>query len=443
MIRSYTSFPLDDDLVDRILTLLPDFSSLRSAIRISKAVHQVFQRRPNSIIRAVAENLVGPSLPQALRVARLQQHSIAKDKRGDFTLDELPAEEIVQNVVLTSTDAQLLAKNAPVVHDLEDLYSWRNKDRTSKVSKLSEHESVPFHRAIYRFWAYQVIFGNQLPEEYDDEDEEDFHDDDYDELYETNHEKRVSFIKSIPDPEHCEFLRGVKFLGETLAWVETATGLHPNLTFEQYAMSFGPKVVLDSYRTGGTTFDTLRNGRRVLFIWQTLPEVLGVNYVDWMLAPEGQVPFVTQVNGAADKCQRCDAVKGVELWNISNFSHLKGMAYVGSTIAADLPGRLSENVYECRSLHACVKKRAFSWEIMMHQMFNAAEGWNENDWLCIDCISAFRKEHLMGWWVNRKLAGGSLLLEDCWYGYNCRTQVHKEAHASKLNHLCAPTRGDA
>ncbi len=24
-------------------------------------------------------------------------------------------------------------------------------------------------------------------------------------------------------------------------------------------------------------------------------------------------------------------------------------------------------------------------------------------------------------------------MDDCWYGYNCRTQVHKYAHAGKLN----------
>ncbi|CAM6101718.1 unnamed protein product [Calypogeia fissa] len=29
---------------------------------------------------------------------------------------------------------------------------------------------------------------------------------------------------------------------------------------------------------------------------------------------------------------------------------------------------------------------------------------------------------------------------DCWYGYECRTQHHKEAHARKLNHVCEPSR---
>ncbi|KAJ7297627.1 hypothetical protein O6H91_Y044700 [Diphasiastrum complanatum] len=29
---------------------------------------------------------------------------------------------------------------------------------------------------------------------------------------------------------------------------------------------------------------------------------------------------------------------------------------------------------------------------------------------------------------------------DCWYGYRCRTQLHKESHARKLNHVCEPAR---
>ncbi|BBN17086.1 E3 ubiquitin-protein ligase CHFR [Marchantia polymorpha subsp. ruderalis] len=28
---------------------------------------------------------------------------------------------------------------------------------------------------------------------------------------------------------------------------------------------------------------------------------------------------------------------------------------------------------------------------------------------------------------------------DCWYGHECRTQIHKESHARKLNHVCDPT----
>ena len=29
---------------------------------------------------------------------------------------------------------------------------------------------------------------------------------------------------------------------------------------------------------------------------------------------------------------------------------------------------------------------------------------------------------------------------DCWYGHSCRTQIHKYAHALKLNHICNPRR---
>ncbi|XP_020541383.1 uncharacterized protein LOC105650262 [Jatropha curcas] len=31
--------------------------------------------------------------------------------------------------------------------------------------------------------------------------------------------------------------------------------------------------------------------------------------------------------------------------------------------------------------------------------------------------------------------------EDCWYGFECRTQHHNEEHARKRNHVCRPSRG--
>src|ERR1700675_2863801 len=70
--QALSSFPLDDDITHRILTCLPDFTSLQSAIVAFKSIHTVFMTHPKSIIRAVAYNVVGPTLPQALKLARCQ-----------------------------------------------------------------------------------------------------------------------------------------------------------------------------------------------------------------------------------------------------------------------------------------------------------------------------------------------------------------------------------
>ncbi|THV02988.1 hypothetical protein K435DRAFT_792063 [Dendrothele bispora CBS 962.96] len=59
---------------------------------------------------------------------------------------------------------------------------------------------------------------------------------------------------------------------------------------------------------------------------------------------------------------------------------------------------------------------AFRW---IHQGNKLAEfdGWKEEDWLY-----------------------GKKILENCPWGYNCRTQTHNVYHALRLNHLCEPTK---
>ncbi|KAF7353572.1 F-box domain-containing protein [Mycena sanguinolenta] len=54
------------------------------------------------------------------------------------------------------------------------------------------------------------------------------------------------------------------------------------------------------------------------------------------------------------------------------------------------------------------------------------------------------REHLWRWLLQERINGGwSPPPQNCWYGYNCRTMVHNQTHANKLNHLCVPTRGEA
>jgi len=80
------------------------------------------------------------------------------------------------------------------------------------------------------------------------------------------------------------------------------------------------------------------------------------------------------------------------------------------------------------------------------------DAWNKDDWLCEQCLEKFIRDHLHLWYVGEKIKrkflplitvtkylstqcslGGYAIPENCWYGYNCRTQTHKLAHARKLN----------
>jgi hypothetical protein len=113
------ALPLDDDIIDRILTFLPDFSALRATILASKQFHTVFKTHPNSIIRAVAYNITGPALPQAMRVIRHPSHS-------ESTPSSTPWAESHPISPITGEEARNLTANAAIVSSLEDLFSSRH-----------------------------------------------------------------------------------------------------------------------------------------------------------------------------------------------------------------------------------------------------------------------------------------------------------------------------
>ncbi|KAJ7145252.1 hypothetical protein C8R46DRAFT_1131117 [Mycena filopes] len=117
VISKASDHPLSDDILDRVLTLLSDFESLRATILSSKAAYAVFTARPQSIIHcAVAENLLGPALLPAIHLIR-----------------NIPPESSYEN---------------PHTH----------KDRSTKSNKLSAVESFRFIRALYRIMLFADVF---------------------------------------------------------------------------------------------------------------------------------------------------------------------------------------------------------------------------------------------------------------------------------------------
>ncbi|KAF9263992.1 hypothetical protein L218DRAFT_299829 [Marasmius fiardii PR-910] len=69
------------------------------------------------------------------------------------------------------------------------------------------------------------------------------------------------------------------------------------------------------------------------------------------------------------------------------------------------------------------------------------EDWKPEDWLCSDCVTKVLDEKLHLWLLDKRTqAGDDVPAEDCWYGWNCRTQTHKYSHAERLNHICPQTR---
>ncbi|KAG6896274.1 hypothetical protein C0992_009397 [Termitomyces sp. T32_za158] len=78
--------------------------------------------------------------------------------------------------LITGEECRQLVEDATIVRDLEDLFSFRHKDRTSHSSVLNPMESLRFRRAIYRL----MLVAKTFPaDEYEDEDEDE-DDEDYD-----------------------------------------------------------------------------------------------------------------------------------------------------------------------------------------------------------------------------------------------------------------------
>lgn len=119
--------PLDDDIIDRILTFLPNFSALGAAVLASKHFHTVFRTHPTSVFRAVAYNVTGPVLPQAMRVVRYSPKYILSEQDSLSTPPPpTPWAETDSISPITGTEARKLTENAAVVAALEDLFSSRH-----------------------------------------------------------------------------------------------------------------------------------------------------------------------------------------------------------------------------------------------------------------------------------------------------------------------------
>ncbi|KAJ7300829.1 hypothetical protein DFH08DRAFT_127839 [Mycena albidolilacea] len=150
--RALSALPLDDDIIDRIMTYCPTFQSLQAMILASKAFYAVYQSHPKSIVWAVASNLVGHVLPQALRAIRYPDTFGAGKEEPDVVAKMCP--EDYSPSLLTKEDKRKLHRDVKAVQKLEDMFSMIEKYHRSRTSVLTPEESFRFRRAVYRVWVY-------------------------------------------------------------------------------------------------------------------------------------------------------------------------------------------------------------------------------------------------------------------------------------------------
>jgi hypothetical protein len=136
------------DLIDLILSSLPDLRSLVAFAQVCKRVHHVYQARLRSLRTAVAKNEVGDAFLQAVRLARFQREYDGEvlDKLCRF--DEFyliaPEETRLDTTVVDWKEAAILSKNARILKEFELFYSRRcaNTMSLSLVTISKQNEDI-------------------------------------------------------------------------------------------------------------------------------------------------------------------------------------------------------------------------------------------------------------------------------------------------------------
>lgn len=103
------------DLIDRILTSLPDFDTLCATILVSKSIYNVFKIRPTSIKASVTFNIAGPSAKQAMALSNIQ---------WDLTV-EFYEEDNIKDYPSCRVQGTQLLERAHIVASFEALFSRR------------------------------------------------------------------------------------------------------------------------------------------------------------------------------------------------------------------------------------------------------------------------------------------------------------------------------
>ncbi|KAJ7726326.1 hypothetical protein DFH07DRAFT_852854 [Mycena maculata] len=450
-----------------ILSASPDFGTLNSATGICKAWHGVFETHPKTIILSVARNVVGPALKHAVRFIRYpypeknenewgadedggdEDGENSEDTVDSENEDEGPKKQAKKSGAksaatpesddigeLSSEERGKLQNNAEIVHKLESIFSLRHKDRTSTTSQLTVRESHRFARAMYRIMLYCELF--YLPINLDDIDSmED------DPALLKIWDQRHALLSDFPMPELLEMRAVVAFLHDLIG-----EGLDAD-DYDHICLATGPAVILKAYSSkrfelfeDAVETEVMTSGEDNPFFGEFLSRPLDRIWTERGVAlptSDGLDSAILEgVRGKNDKCAQCGVVAGLGLWSEANWANL-----INVDFCALLPGALNENDVESDALVELFMSTCPA-DVVIAEIYDMKTapfaGWKRDQSLCAACLDKLIGAHLHLWLYERKVQSGWTPTDNCWYGYNCRTQVHKREHAKARNHLCAPTR---
>ncbi|KAF8188463.1 hypothetical protein K438DRAFT_2019265 [Mycena galopus ATCC 62051] len=438
--RAYNlnALPLEDDILDRIMTFFPTFDTLRAAMLVSKAFYRVFQAHPKSITWAVSYNVVGPALPQALRVIRYPYYGHdLYDPDIDPTVMATAVPEDRNPSAVTKAEQEKLKENAGVVAMLEDIYSLLNKDRTSKTSLLTAEESFRFRRTMYRVMLYSTIFAGTRHkyEEIEDLDPDDI-------FFEKIRNQRTAVLNEYSTEGLQELLSTSKFLLDVYDDLSNSRS--------DAFLSMGPSGALRAWKS--RSYDVLENDIDFNFLDEADDVPLYDGYISVPVKnilttrnislPEDEEPpskwILDSVNGENDTCSQCAVSGGLKLYTEANWFRLPPWSY-------KLKSHLNQNMtivepFLTATAHLSAAPESLGPFItdLFSRRTDRFNGWKRTDSYCFFCLTKFVKEHLWRWFLDERIKNGWTPPENCWYGWDCWTQTYNREHAESKNHLCDP-----
>ncbi|KAE9408869.1 hypothetical protein BT96DRAFT_625513 [Gymnopus androsaceus JB14] len=443
--------PAHSQVILTILCALPTLESLFAAIRVSKAFHSAYKKHAKQVLHSVTSNFVGPALPLALQVVRHDDRLRGEDS---MTEDSENEDEIALQSALK--EARTLVENANMVAEWEDLFSFLRKNRRFKTSQLTPLESWRFRKAMYRIMIYSRLFPSDKSA--------------YSVSTTPDNRKlseelaaRNKFLSDCFTNELGQLQVVAEFMAQIIRWVDSVDGLDMQVfgDFISIAQSAGPAVILECYKTLG--FEPLTEEINRLcpdttpeYFEDTRPRPLLSGYLTNSITAAlqsrdpGYAPYNQTIHfGTGRECSHCaQQIFSLGLWGETTWDYLSLSSpilgtYLFPSAASFMKGELPRNVVELKHVEALLVKIPF--KEIYDDIFNKGlklpsyPDRNNDFWLCYQCLTKFITDHLHLWVIMKRKEAKEKVADDCWYGYNCRTQV-KLHHAQKLNHLCEPKR---
>ncbi|KAF7378453.1 F-box domain-containing protein [Mycena sanguinolenta] len=399
--RSSTAFPLNDDIIGHILRFCADFETLQAAI--------------HSISRQVAYNLVGPALPQALRVVRYPYFDNCKPEDDPSAMAAACPEDSNVLEAINFDKQAMLDENARAVEKLEDLYSLMDKDRTSKTSVLTAEESCRFCCAMYRLMLYCNIFYSydynmEHGQEYDDE-----------EYRRAIIAQRTAVLSVYSTNELRQMYSALQFLTEIASTLSSLRARRVHSTHGRTAPMMFSTLLGEIWAEGflDTPFENIWSARKV-----TAPPSKSLT--------EG---ILDSVNNAGDLCSQCDTtgtIYSTTTWCLFPVKYL----LKDNLLENPLINRYFEDVVDPRLNSPAALER------FIGALFALRTGefafWDPADLYCFECFTEFLQNQMWVWMLKHAVRYGWTPPENCPYGWDCEQQTYDEGHANVWNHLCEP-----